>query len=272
MKLTVSLIVLIAVFSVWNSFRAGSSPAPCAEPIAYGVGEFDRRFDLSQKDFLAALAEAEIIWEKPINKDLFSYSPEKGELAINLIYDYRQQVTEELGEIQGEVKEDEVTYRILEANYLGAKARHDELKGIYQARVSELEARQPIPREEYQQLKILESEFNAAVRDVNVLVDKLNRLARVLNLTVEQYNTIGASRGETFAGGLYTSDASGERIDIFEFSNHDKLVRVLAHELGHTLGLDHVDDPQAIMYKLNEGEVAKANVTDIFALKALCGI
>lgn len=49
-------------------------------------------------------------------------------------------------------------------------------------------------------------------------------------------------------------------------------MRVLAHELGHALGLDHVDDKEAIMYQLNQGDNLTLSEADIKALKTKCGI
>jgi archaellum component FlaC len=273
---------------------------PCVKPIPYYLGEFDKRFDLSQAQFLSALAKAEKMWESALTQDLFVYEQNKGKLSVNLIYDYRQEVTEELSVIERTVKTGEKTYDTLESKYVSLKSQYNELKRSYDAAVSifnqksdlyeshvenwnrgsrtskeehdALEAERQALEKGLSQVRAMESRLNGLVKEINNSVEELNALAKRLNLNVEEYNTVGASRGETFAGGTYTEDQEGRRIDIYEFENEDKLVRVLAHELGHALGLDHVDDPQAIMYYLNEGTNEKLTQADIGALKLLCGV
>ena len=292
------LVISAAILLVWNNLNLAWSPAACVEPIAYTIGSFDRRFDISQKDFLTALTQAEAIWEEPSGIELFVYAPETGELRVNLIYDYRQETTSALSGLESVVEEDEAVYKTLESKYLGLKTSYNNAKNIYDMRAgafsdqsilyerqvdnwnagtrtsqeqfNELEREKVALESKAAELKVLEVGLNKMVRDINILVEALNRLARALNLNVEAYNTIGASRGESFTGGVYYSAGSEEGIDIYEFKSREKLVRILAHELGHALGLEHVDDKEAIMYHLNKGEAEVLTKSDLAALQALC--
>src|SRR5690606_28108810 len=66
----------------------------CRLPVTYSVGTFDDRFGVSQADALAALREAESIWETALGRDdIFTYD-EDSRLKVNFIYDERQREAE----------------------------------------------------------------------------------------------------------------------------------------------------------------------------------
>lgn len=291
-------VVFAAAFLVWNDQGFSKIPLPCEKTLAYNIGIFDRRFNITQKDFLNALSEAEAIWEEAIDKELFIYSPETADLSVNLIYDYRQETTKTLENISGIVEENESTYNAIQSKYIVLKAEYDDLENSYYTRVKifneqsdayqekielwnrgkrnsktqfdELEKERIALQSELAELKALERQLNERAAEINSLVATLNRLATLLNLSVKKYNEIGDLRGESFTGGLYHSTEDGQGIEIYEFSSREKLVRILAHELGHALGLRHVDDPEAIMYYLNEGDTGVLTQADLAALQALC--
>lgn len=273
---------------------------PCSKPLTYSLGGFDAKFGVTKEYFLGALKEAEGIWENPSAKDLFAYDAENGRMKINLIYDYRQEASAKMKSLGVVVDNSKATYDRLDSRYDLLKKDYAQAKSEYDAAVRAFDDRQKAyqdkvqywnkrggaPRNEYDELeaeqaalkaqfvdiKAREARINAMVSEINALVVTLNGLANSLNLTVQKYNTIGSSLGESFEEGLYHTDGVVKQIDIYEFRDRAGLVRVLAHELGHSLDLDHVSDPKAIMYSFNQSANMTLTVADMAELKTKCGI
>ena len=116
--------------------------APCSAPITYKIDTFDTKFGISEKYFLNAIAEAEAIWEKPINKDLFAHDSERGVLKINLLYDYRQDATEKLEALDARVIDGREAYNEFKSKYVGLKSQYASVKADYDTRVALFEQRQ----------------------------------------------------------------------------------------------------------------------------------
>ena len=243
--------------------------APCRWSITYSLGTFDTHFNLSKQNFLDTLAEAEAVWEKPINKNLFDYRID-GVLKINLIYDIRQQTTDELQVFDATLARDKASYDVLRAKYDILNAQFVKMKAIYDAHLATYRGHKSAS--EYAVIKKLEADLRPLANQINALVPELNALAKSLNINATTYNQISASLGEEFQEGVYNNNGLAQEINIFEFGTHDQLVRVLTHELGHALGLDHVDDPNAIMHKLNQSTNSIPTEDDIIVLRARCGI
>lgn len=272
---------------------------PCSQPINYSIGQFDKTFGVSEEEFFKNLSLAEAIWEKPLGNDFFNFS-ESGALKINLIYDYRQQATDELKKLGITIDNSQDSYNQIKASYESLikkynikKAALDKIikdfnvrQSAYEQRVQFWNNKGGAPSVEFQKLEVERNSLNdqakkinqeqtalkKIVDEINAAVNVMNRLVRELNLKVDNYNTIGADVGKEFKEGEYVRDVNGERINIYQFDSKNKLIRVLAHEFGHALGLEHNDNPDSIMYRLNEGMNEKLSADDIKDIQSFCKI
>ena len=252
----------------------------CARPIGYSIGSFDTRFGISKERFLKAINDAR--------------------MKINLVFDYRQEATNKMRAIGLIVADDQASYDTLTAKYRMLKREFEVQQASYSTLVAGIEKRSAAhneevaewnrkkgaPRDVYtrlneetdslkrgvERIRDIEGDLRKLQGDINALVTVINQVANNINVSADEFNRIGKSQGEEFTEGLYTSDQTGQRIDIYQFNELAKLTRVLAHEFGHALSLEHLDDPKAIMYRLNQGANTSLTASDISALKKHCGI
>lgn len=273
---------------------------PCVVPLTYSLGTFDSRFELSREAFLSHIASAEKSWEDIAGRELFRYVETGGDLTVNLIYDERQATTNKLQEIGGQIDGKKDTYESLKADYDRLSEKVRQQRATYNAKLGEFQTMQReyekevarwnkrggAPEKEYAQLEQQRAELNTrvtalnnalaqlnkTVTDVNALGTRINALIEELNLNVAKYNTTRSAQGEEFSEGEYVFDPAGKRINIYEFGSVLRLSRILLHELGHALQMDHVDDSEAIMYRLNAGKRETLTEADKTELMRVCQV
>jgi hypothetical protein len=303
--------VALVAYSYRNSYRTKLPllvenikqvihPKPCTQPIKYAIGGIDERFNVSQSKIEDDLKAAASLWNGALGRDLLVYSTTSPNITINLIYDYRQQATSQLQKLGITIKGDRATYDALKSKYdtlhasylveknslQNAISTYNVHKAAYEEQVKYWNDQGGAPPAEYEKMKNILDQLNAEgdrvkeqqllfndlVNTINNTVNVLNHLASTLNLHVSNYNRIGSTTGEEFNEGEYVEDQNGRHIDIYQFNNNGQLIRVFEHEFGHSIGLEHVDDPKAIMYHLNESTNDTLTVADLAELQRVCSL
>lgn len=295
--IVVAFLIVIAVAAYHYRVLFGTKIIfPCSSPLTYQVTSVDSRFGISQDRFKQAIVDAAQIWDKAAGRQLFKYDS-KGEMSISLVYDSRQEATDKLRKLNLSVdstqssydqlaatyKQYQSKYNIDKQQYTTQQQQYDAEKQAYNQAVQALNNKGGASKQEIAQFNVQRDQLNLAaqtlnqegallnqeVDTINALVPTLNRIGSELNLDVSAYNSIGQNLNE-FVEGDYSSNGSSKTIVVYQFDNYNTLVRVLAHELGHSLGMEHVSDPKAIMYKQNQSTNETPTASDITELKRVC--
>jgi len=280
---------------------------PCSEPILFYIGDFDNRFGQSKEEFESHIEKATLVWNNVLNKELFKYAPLEAErlsdlssrkLEINLIFDSRQKVTNDLKSVGSVIDNQKMSYESLKAKYSSLESQYkteksllDSLTAKYASdksaydkevkywnarggatkdKISSLEAERLALNQQAKIINEASTKLNSIVLELNSTAKTLNSLGSNINKDIGTYNTISTQNGAEFEEAEYVKDENGQRINVYQYSDLNKLIRVLIHEFGHVLNIDHVDEPKAIMYPYNQNTNLVLTEADIEALKAAC--
>lgn len=245
---------------------------PCSKPITYKIGQIDPRFNLKEKDFLENIETATKVWEDPLGRDLFTYDP-SGSLTISMVFDERQSFSNQINSLQGELKNQKDSLSPQVADFKARSQAFNQQVTNLNNEIEYWNSRGGAPQEEYEKIKRKEEELKAEAQKLNELAASLNQQASKYNVNVDDLNrTIGsfnAQLNERPEEGIYRSE--NNTIDIFFNNSEQELIHTLAHELGHSLGVDHIENPKAIMYSKSTQTVI-ASEDDINSLKTVCRI
>jgi hypothetical protein len=268
---------------------------PCDKPLTYAIGTVDPRFNISQADFQNTIEQAQKIWENAIGRQLFQYDP-NSTFKINLVYDDRQANSQEAQKMEKDLNTLQNSHEAIINQYNNVSSAYKKRLDDYNSAVADYEkkldkynnevdswnAKGGAPEDTYNDLKKqksdLEDTYNKLEKErkaIDVLVGQNNNLAAQEKNIVNTYNsnltTYQNKYGQPsqFDKGVY----DGKEIDIYQFNALDDLRLTIAHELGHYLGLDHVENSKSIMYYLmgdQDINNPQPSAEDISAFKNVC--
>ncbi len=293
----VFLLPFLIMFSL-AGFYSHKPSATCTYPATYRIASVDARFGLSMQEVSEAVEEAASLWEAAAGRDLFQEDI-NGDIAIDLVYDHRQAAADRLRGINVRIENTRASYDALKAHYELLKSEHQEQRAsftsdveAYNARVRNLNAAQRAASSRgtpfcdtsrhldeeraaldlaHEDLKQRRESLEDTRETLNSMLVVINEMAANLNLEVDSFNTTGKELGDEFSVGCYEVRDGRKSISIFHFNDRNKLVRVLAHELGHALGLKHNDNPRSVMHRMNVSDALELTPEDIAALRSICG-
>lgn len=271
---------------------------PCEEPLTYRTGDIDSRFNLSAQQITAVMEEVEELWETSLDRNLLEYK-EDGKVVVDLIYSKEQKRFEEeqLFSNQIRTKKEQATatrneyqrlakrYNEKESDLKNTVSRYNRIADSYNELAEELQGQNPSQdkidelNELERQIKNLELNIERKQKNLESLRKQTNAKSEQLSDLIKERNKMIARYNNQFGGiksfdqGQFIKKGENEAIKVLQFSNRAELKTVLAHEVGHALGINHVNNPKSIMYhKMEKQDIFDLKLTDedVTALKNQC--
>ncbi len=269
---------------------------PCNRPLKFAIGSVDPRFNITADQVKTIAVQAADIWNKASGRQLLEYDP-NAKLQIKLVYDQRQRESDAADQLNADLENLSVQKTTLDKQYGGLTQKYDQSLAdfksnladyqkkldSYDQEVAKWNAQGGAPPPEYDKLtherKDLDSELKnlqSEESDLKHLADQINGIAAKENNIVSNYNsqvsTFQSEYGgsQEFEKGVFNPS---QGIDIYQFRAADDLRMTIAHELGHALGMQHVQNPKSIMYYLMQDQDLKnpaPTAEDMVELKSVC--
>ena len=286
----ISLMTLAVITGLFIAFYL--TPKPCSKPVTFSLGTIDPKFNIARSTVLTNLTDVTELWNNA-HSNLFKQVDKGGDVVISFVYDERQRTTirnerlkrlidqqkNELSGLKNSINATQSEYDTQNASVQSQTTAYLARLKVYQSEVDAWNQKGGAPKEVYDALKqeqlLLEVDrlnLNNAIADLNALASRIKTTSGQHNAVVADVNakveTINNSTGKEFEEGVY--DPNSNTITIYEFESPLSLKRVLAHELGHALTLDHVLGKDSIMYAYNDSKVFALSQEDLQALTNLC--
>ncbi len=267
-KLSLVLTILLLIFLL----GAYNTPfSYCNKPLAYNLGVLDSKFGLEKTEALKDIKIAEDILETAYGKNLFEYASPSAEISINFVFDERSELNSEITKQKSQVSKTDVSLKAKIAQYqkdvAALRAKIDALN----AEIKKYNDQGGAPPDAYESIIARQRELTEEGNVLNERAKALNQETQKYNLSVGNLNQnisdFNQALSENPEEGIY--DDETKSITIYFVNTKDELVHTLAHEMGHSIGMNHVENTQAIMYE-KTSESLKVTDEDLGEIKKAC--
>lgn len=279
----------------------GESSHECEETITWRFGSIDPRFTFDQDSLKTVVQQVSSLWSAAAGYPVIIYDP-GGDVELNLYYTDQQNYTDNEQELSGRIKRlrqiyysqnvmyqrqerlfesDEILFNQKQSEYNSTVNEYNQTLDRIQTagvRSRELDARlKRLERTVGAQESVLETkrrDLHDREQELHALSDELNQQADTVNELIYQYQKRFSS-WRTFYQGVYLNVAGKRKINIYQFEDIGRLKLVLAHEFGHALGIDHVGNPNSVMYYLTDRQDTRnlqLSEEDIRAVQSRCSL
>ncbi|MCH8557711.1 MAG: matrixin family metalloprotease [Balneolia bacterium] len=249
---------------------------PCELEFHYSISDIDSGFGLTDVQVRQAVENAINLWSDAIDTIHAEKSPDAN-IAIRFVFDERQAGTNRAMQLEENLDIRRQRIDRMRADLLNAERRlqsraeeHERLimrinthveslnnfieernraGGLNPAEVDRVESERAALNELQSQERQMRSGLQQKIEVNQRMLDELNREINFSNELADRFNEeVGPSR--YFAGGNFERIGNEGTITIYHFANERELSLVLAHEVGHALGLSHVENSFSVMYRM----------------------